>query len=675
MTRFTYRLMDKIITFSRTLHKQKYIENYLGIKSKSVLTSIFLYKAQCQAIAGWGYKSTTLRARKYATKKALPFIALDDGFLRSYGLGVDGSAAHSLCVDRSGIYYNTKQPSDLEALIIASIQLSASQLQRAKSGIAQIKELQLSKYNDFELSKLTIDASRPSILVVDQTKGDASIEYGQASHHSFIEMLETAITENPNHQIIVKVHPDVLVGKKKGYLYQSITENCVIVSRNYNPWQLFKLVDKVYVVTSQLGFEALMSGKQVHCFGMPFYAGWGLTIDKLSCSRRMPHQRSIAQVFYAAYIQYCQYINPYTNQRCQLEDTIRLLGTQKSHSEKYAGDWQAVGFSNRKQKYIAHFLGNKAKIKFTKSLNFISRKTKNLVWASQLPSLVEKNRIENGTYLMEDGFLRSNGLGANRVRPLSLIIDSQGIYYDATTPNDLEQLLNSYDFSPALIDRANSIRQNIVATGLSKYNVGISQSIHLPNNKTTILVPGQVESDASIKKGSPVIKTNHALLQQVRHDNPDAYIIYKPHPDVVDKARVSSAINAQLYDLEVDNISIIDLINAVDETHTMTSLTGFEALLRGKKVVTYGMPFYAGWGLTIDNLTCERRTRQLTIEQLVAGCLILYPTYVTPNGDICDVETAISLLAEQKKHKPSRGQRALTSTLFLLRKIGLLKAS
>ncbi len=61
----------------------------------------------------------------------------------------------------------------------------------------------------------------------------------------------------------------------------------------------------------------------------------------------------------------------------------------------------------------------------------------------------------------------------------------------------------------------------------------------------------------------------------------------------------------------------------------MTSLAGFEALLRGVPVRCTGLPFYAGWGLTRDSFGCERRTRRINLEELIAGALILYPLYVT----------------------------------------------
>ena len=62
----------------------------------------------------------------------------------------------------------------------------------------------------------------------------------------------------------------------------------------------------------------------------------------------------------------------------------------------------------------------------------------------------------------------------------------------------------------------------------------------------------------------------------------------------------------------------------------MTSLSGFDALLRGKRVVVYGRPFYAGWGLTEDRLSIPRRQRQLTLDALVAGALLRYPIYWDP---------------------------------------------
>jgi capsular polysaccharide export protein len=293
-----------------------------------------------------------------------------------------------------------------------------------------------------------------------------------------------------------------------------------------------------------------------------------------------------------------------------------------------------------------------------------------LSWASALkPEFVEA--CENAgicLWRMEDGFVRSVGLGADLVRPLSLVFDSRGIYYDATAPSDLEVLLQETHLSTELLERASRVRQQLVDLRLSKYNVGQAEPLKLPTGRRRILVPGQVETDASIAKGSPEIKTNLGLLEAVRAANPDAFIIYKPHPDVVGGGRygqIDSARVARSCDLELQQAAITDLLDQVHEIHTLSSLTGFEALLRGRKVVTYGMPFYAGWGLTTDRLVCSRRTRRLTLDELVAGALILYPVYVDPaSGDHINVETAIAVLARQRVAGRNIGLKTQLYRLF-----------
>ena len=84
----------------------------------------------------------------------------------------------------------------------------------------------------------------------------------------------------------------------------------------------------------------------------------------------------------------------------------------------------------------------------------------------------------------------------------------------------------------------------------------------------------------------------------------------------------------------------------------MTSLVGFEALLRGLPVVTYGQPFYAGWGLTRDHAPLARRTRRLSLDELVAGALLRYPRYVNWSAR-CFV-SAEDKVRELRQHQPSR---------------------
>jgi capsular polysaccharide export protein len=232
---------------------------------------------------------------------------------------------------------------------------------------------------------------------------------------------------------------------------------------------------------------------------------------------------------------------------------------------------------------------------------------------------------------IEDGFLRSVGLGADLVQPLSWVFDRRGIYYDATRTSDLEYLLQQVDMDAKLLERASQLRARIVASGLTKYNVGSAKWVRPVGASRVILVAGQVESDASLRYGAPGMATNMAVLRTARGAHPDAWLVYKPHPDVVAglRARGEQEDEASaLCDEVVLDAPMGDLLANVDEVHVLTSLAGFEALLRGKRVVCYGQPFYSGWGLTVDLLPNARRTRCLTLDGLVAGALILYPTYI-----------------------------------------------
>jgi capsular polysaccharide export protein len=236
---------------------------------------------------------------------------------------------------------------------------------------------------------------------------------------------------------------------------------------------------------------------------------------------------------------------------------------------------------------------------------------------------------------VEDGFVRSVGLGSDLIRPVSLVFDELGLYFDARKPSDVEVILNQVKFTQKEISLAKKIRAFIVEHRVSKYNIESHQPLLLnTQGRLVIFVPGQVEDDASLKYGAGSIVKNLALLADVREKNPRAFIIYKPHPDVVSGNRKGAISNSNTLSF-ADHISVkhsvLDCIDACDEVHTMTSLAGFDAILRNKKVVTYGQPFYAGWGLTDDVYSSgeafKRRTRKLNIDQLVVGALIHYPVY------------------------------------------------
>lgn len=289
----------------------------------------------------------------------------------------------------------------------------------------------------------------------------------------------------------------------------------------------------------------------------------------------------------------------------------------------------AFGFSFRKRAIVRRFVGD-VKVRFIRNASAVSAGSALLLWGSSpLPAgLVPDVRVIR----IEDGFLRSVGLGADLIQPVSWVMDQRGIYYDATRPSDLEFLLQESAFSPELLARAACLRRRIVDSGLTKYNVGSGSWLCPQPGRRVILVPGQVETDASIRFGAPGIAGNMALLQAVRAANREAYVVYKPHPDVAAglRARGQGEDEARRWcDEVVVDIAMADLLASVDEVHVLTSLTGFEALLRGKRVTCYGQPFYAGWGLTEDVLPVLRRSRRLSLDALVAGALMLYPVYLS----------------------------------------------
>ena len=317
----------------------------------------------------------------------------------------------------------------------------------------------------------------------------------------------------------------------------------------------------------------------------------------------------------------------------------------------------AHGFSWRKRAIVRRFVGA-VEVCFIGDVRRLTPDSALLLWGSKPvpPGLAPGVRVVR----IEDGFLRSVGLGADLIHPMSWVIDQRGIYYDATRSSDLEYLLQETDFGPALLERAANLRRRIVEHGLTKYNVGAGGWRRPAQAGRVILVPGQVEKDASIRYGAPGIATNMGLLQSVKGANPDAYVVYKPHPDVVAGLRGQGQGEhdaARWCDEVVLDVAMSDMLMAVDEVHVLTSLAGFEALLRAKPVVCYGQPFYAGWGLTRDMVALPRRRRRLSLDALVAGALILYPTYVSrgKSGRRCTPEQALDELLAWRAACPEAG--------------------
>ena len=241
----------------------------------------WLGPGKCEAIGGWGHKPTALRARAAAKRSNLPYIAFEDGFLRSLKPG-PSQRPSSMVMDRTGIYYDARQPSDLETML-ETADFNADELTAARDVLTLIASHRLSKYNHGAdtFADPDITSATQLVAVIDQTAGDESIAGALADATAFDRMAEAAAAENPQALVIARLHPETLNGSKPGYLLDAATaprlgglhQPCLALGA-------VRLGPHVYTVSSQFGFEALLAGCKVTCFGMPFYAGWGLTDDR-----------------------------------------------------------------------------------------------------------------------------------------------------------------------------------------------------------------------------------------------------------------------------------------------------------------------------------------------------------------------------------------------------------
>ncbi len=351
-------------------------------------------------------------------------------------------------------------------------------------------------------------------------------------------------------------------------------------------------------------------------------------------------------------------LNPFTQEPMRLTEAARLLSFWKDLIDSNRDIDCASGFAFWKRPTVAPLLWPGAHdLLFSDDLSAASENTVVAAWSSRLPGKTKKQIARNKPQIIEieDGFIRSSGLGANCVPPLSIMADRRGIYFDPSTQSDLEHILQNAVIPEEIQQKAEELRQAIVASSISKYgntsktSVPIAQIHKASNGRKLVLVPGQVEDDRSVQSGGGNITRNLELLKRVRACEPDAFVIYKPHPDVEAGHRIGAiadSVALEFADLIVRDTDIAQLLAIADHVHVLTSLTGFEALLRGKAVTTHGVPFYAGWGLTEDlGEIPPRRTTRRNLSELVAASLILYTRYLDPiTGLPCGADILIKRL-------------------------------
>ncbi|WP_051661022.1 capsular polysaccharide biosynthesis protein [Bosea sp. 117] len=623
------------------------------------------------AVAGWGAKTTAFYARLHAKARGLPFLTLEDGFYRSVGLGKQGTPALSFTLDARGPYFDARQESELEMLLLGP--LGADIESRGRSLREFIVEKRLSKFNYVPEDPVRLDAPEglPRILLVDQVAGDRSLLGAGASTATFAAMQAQAeaLAREGRAAAFLKVHPDVVAGYAKGMF--GAPSPLTRLAPEAGPHALLDEIDEVWTASSQLGFDALLRGRRVVTFAAPFYAGFGLTEDRpddaapharAALARRAAKRLSLDALAGAAIGLYPRYFDPGSGRALDAEAALERLAFWRDHYHARRWPVVAVGFARHKHRLMRAYLGAAGP-----GVRFFRREPRDLVqraqaagagevvaWGDRISRKAESVVRAAGITVtrVEDGFLRSRGLGRKTTPPVSLCFDRRAAHFDATRPSDLEALLQTHAFTDAERARGAALVHRIVTGGLTKYNLRET----LPDlrararGRRMVLAMAQVPGDAAWRLGAVPFTNNLEFLSAVRAECPDAYLIYKEHPDVVARLR-SGAIDREAADRLADCVltqgDAAQLYPQIDTLHVMTSLSGFEALLRRREVVCWGLPFYAGWGLTQDRVRSSRRGRKLTLDELVVGTLALYPAYLSPQCGIpCEVEDVLTALAE-----------------------------
>lgn len=604
----------------------------------------------------WGHSPYAPRGEAVAEATGAHLVRVEDAFLRSLHPGRSGEPPLGLVIDRRGIYFDATGPSDLEHILSTHPFDDTALLNRARDVMARMVEGHLSKY---AANDTALEPPAPGyVLLIDQTRGDASIELGQATADNFAEALTWAREDHPDAHIVIKTHPETRDGHRPGHFdAATLPPNVSLDDRPISLWRMFEGARAVYTVTSQAGFEAILAGHKPVTFGVPFYAGWGLTDDRRPTPARRQRVLTRAQLVAGALLLYPTWYDPYRDALGHAEDVIGALEAQaRSWREDRAG-YTALGMRSWKKGHLKAGFGQHGPFEFADTPR---PDRPALVWAGRETPEVRDACTDVPLLRMEDGFLRSRGLGAELVPPLSLVLDDLGIYYDPTRESRLEHLIAQAAALPtARLERAERLIQSLRRAGLTKYNLTGGALPDLPTGRPVILVPGQVEDDASIRLGAGDVNTNAELLRTARRLNPQAFVIYKPHPDVEAGLRIGKLPDEarSLADHIAEETGADVLLAAADRVLTMTSAMGFEALIRGVPVTTLGAPFYAGWGLTTDlGQVPDRRVARPSLAALVHAALITYPRYVDPvTGLPCPVEIAVERLAsgEGVPQKPS----------------------
>lgn len=305
-------------------NEQPWVKDFLGLPA--------IHTCLAPGIGGtlaWGGRIVSTMTKALATVRQIPHWYLEDGFLRSVGLGKAGTLPLSIVADDLSLSTDASRPSRLELLIRAA---GDSDVTLGRDVREAIVRHGLSKYNHLPHREPVFEKTgRRRVLLVDQVRGDVSVARSLGSAGSFKAMLDDAMSGGA--QCIIRTHPDVIAGYKTGYLTEMAAgrSGVILSAEPVSASSVLNVVDEVWTVASQFGFDALLRGMPVRCYAAPFYAGWGLTEDRLEAralaavSARRGTGRSIDHLAAAAFVHYPIYRDPETWQKSDVFRTIDTI--------------------------------------------------------------------------------------------------------------------------------------------------------------------------------------------------------------------------------------------------------------------------------------------------------------------------------------------------------------
>ncbi|STA73631.1 capsular polysaccharide export protein KpsC [Campylobacter lari] len=546
---------------------------------------------------GWGRKRTGKCAFYLHKKFSGSLVLLEDGFLRSLNLGVENSPSFSIVKDDVGIYYDAMTPSKLEN-ILNIYEFSTEELEQAKKAIELIKKEKLSKYNNnLCVLKELFSVNEERVLIITQVANDASLKFGLADNFSTQDIINDAIKENPNAKIYIKIHPDVLSGKKQSdFDMQDLPSKCVVIKENYNPIELLSHFKKVYTKTSGMGFEALMLKRECVCYGMPFYAGWGLTQDKQACKRRLK-KRTLEEVFYATYILYSEYFNPYLNQKSDIFDTIHTLAKYKKIEQANSNTLYFLGFSKWKREFVRPFFEAKNnKIIFLNSPGELYKANLNpedkiFIWGKKYDKAL----------LAKDFKFKTFSSTFKNMAFASFLYWLFAFLFSWYFNNSLHhRSLKLFDFLPWFCSVYRKNKYKITEKSLNEKILSLKQKYFL-----AIL---QVHNDTQLSHHYK--KTTEKFIEEViisfaNHAKAKSYLVFKHHP--MDRGYrdytkliedLSLKYNVEGRILYVHDLHLPTLLINARGTIVINSTVGLSALYHNSPLKVMGKAFYDIEGLT-----------------------------------------------------------------------------